>query len=47
MVLVLLKKKWKKDIKHKIYHFGGVEIEDNVEIGANTTIDKAVLEKQL
>lgn len=26
----------------KIYHFGGVEIGDEVEIGANTTIDKAV-----
>jgi len=26
----------------KIYHFGNVRIEDNVEVGANTTIDKAV-----
>ena len=26
----------------KIYHFGGVEIGDNVEIGANSTIDRAV-----
>ncbi len=29
----------------KIYHFGGVEIGDEVEIGANTTIDKAVFGK--
>lgn len=26
----------------KIHHLGGVKIEDNVEIGANTTIDRAV-----
>ncbi len=32
-----------KDGKHiKIYHNGRVVIEDNVEIGANTTIDRAV-----
>jgi len=32
-----------KDGKHvKIYHLGRVVIEDNVEIGANTTIDRAV-----
>ena len=31
----------------KIYHFGGVEIEDDVEIGANTTIDKAVFGKTI
>lgn len=31
----------------KIYHFGGVEIEDEVEIGANTTIDRAVFGKTL
>ncbi|MCX8041347.1 MAG: UDP-3-O-(3-hydroxymyristoyl)glucosamine N-acyltransferase [Thermodesulfobacteriaceae bacterium] len=31
----------------KIYHFGGVEIEDEVEIGANTTIDRAVFGKTM
>ena len=32
-----------KDGRHiKIYHLGKVVIEDNVEIGANTTIDRAV-----
>jgi UDP-3-O-[3-hydroxymyristoyl] glucosamine N-acyltransferase len=29
-----------KGIHHKIYHHGGVVIGDNVEIGANTTIDR-------
>ncbi len=29
----------------KIYHFGSVKIGDNVEIGANTTIDRAVFEE--
>ncbi len=29
----------------KIYHFGGVEIGDEVEIGANSTIDRAVFGK--
>jgi len=31
----------------KIYHLGYVEIEDNVEIGANTTIDRGVFGKTL
>ena len=31
----------------KIYHLGYVEIEDDVEIGANTTIDRAVFGKTL
>lgn len=31
----------------KIYHFGGVEIEDEVEIGANTTIDRSVFGKTI
>ncbi len=31
----------------KIYHFGGVEIEDEVEIGANTTVDRAVFGKTI
>jgi len=35
-----------KDGKHvKIYHLGYVEIEDDVEIGANTTIDRGVFGK--
>ncbi len=32
---------------HKIYHFGKVVIKDDVEIGANTTIDRAVFEETL
>ncbi len=28
-----------KGVHHKIWHLGGVQIEDHVEIGANTTID--------
>ncbi len=31
----------------KIYHFGSVEIGDDVEIGANSTIDRAVFEKTI
>jgi len=35
-----------KDGRHiKIYHLGYVEIEDDVEIGANTTIDRGVFDK--
>ena len=37
-----------KDGKHvKIYHLGYVEIEDDVEIGANTTIDRGVFGKTI
>jgi UDP-3-O-[3-hydroxymyristoyl] glucosamine N-acyltransferase len=37
-----------KDGKHvKIYHLGKVIIEDDVEIGANTTIDRAVFGKTI
>lgn len=32
-----------EDIYHKIPQMGNVRIEDNVEIGANTTIDRAVM----
>jgi len=38
----------KKDKKHiKIYHLGKVIIEDNVEIGSNTSIDRAVFGKTI
>ena len=36
---------FKEGIHYKIWHLGGVEIDDDVEIGANTTIDGGTLSK--